>query len=151
MLQKVIDLWKATDFRLVPHTGSNMVIVAAADDILAQLEESQVTIGTIRGSRYVTPIKVRTHWLNIYTINLCIHNMVEILTFRIFALLRIPVIVITESEYYFRILQGVCFSVKYYKLLKKNAKKSIQIYICRVTDHTKICGTSMILWDIWLD
>ena len=58
MLQKVIDLWKATDFRLVPHTGTNIYIVAGADDILAQLEESQVTIGTIRGSRYVTPIKV---------------------------------------------------------------------------------------------
>ena len=56
MLQKVIDLWQATDFRLVHHP-SGIQIIAGADDILALLEESQVTIGTIRGSRYVTPIK----------------------------------------------------------------------------------------------
>lgn len=59
MLQKVIDLWKITDFRLVAHTGSNVHIISGADDILALLEESQVTVGTIRGSRYVTPIRVR--------------------------------------------------------------------------------------------
>ena len=59
MLQKVIDVWKNTDFRLVAHIGGNVHIIAGADDILTQLEESQVTIGTIRGSRYVTPIKVR--------------------------------------------------------------------------------------------
>ena len=58
MLQKVIDLWMASDFRLVPHASGTVSIIAGADDILAQLEESQVTIGTIRGSRYVTPIKV---------------------------------------------------------------------------------------------
>ena len=34
------------------------MIVAGADDIVAMLEESQVTVGTIRGSRYVGPIKV---------------------------------------------------------------------------------------------
>ena len=58
MLQKVIDVWQNTDFRLVPHSSGNVQIIAGADDILTQLEESQVTIGTIRGSRYVTPIKV---------------------------------------------------------------------------------------------
>ena len=62
MLQKVIDLWMATDFRLVPHVSGVVSIIAGADDILAQLEESQVTIGTIRGSRYVTPIKVSPHF-----------------------------------------------------------------------------------------
>ena len=60
MLQKVIDLWQSTDFRLVPHVSGSVAIIAGADDIMAQLEESQVTIGTIRGSRYVQPIKV---WL----------------------------------------------------------------------------------------
>ena len=58
MLQKVVDLWQATSFRLVPHSSGSVMIIAGADDILALLEESQVTIGTIRGSRYVTPIKV---------------------------------------------------------------------------------------------
>ena len=38
--------------------GGTVSILAGADDILAQLEESQVTIGTIRGSRYVNPIRV---------------------------------------------------------------------------------------------
>ncbi|XP_064622088.1 dynein axonemal heavy chain 6-like isoform X2 [Lineus longissimus] len=57
MLQKVIDLWQSTDFRLLPHAGRDTFIIAGADDIVAQLEESQVTVGTIRGSRYVTPIK----------------------------------------------------------------------------------------------
>ncbi|XP_023930267.1 dynein heavy chain 6, axonemal [Lingula anatina] len=57
MLNKVIDLWQHTDLRLVAHQGRDTWIIAGADDLLAQLEESQVTIGTIRGSRYVTPIK----------------------------------------------------------------------------------------------
>ncbi|KAL5008122.1 hypothetical protein ScPMuIL_013703 [Solemya velum] len=59
MLQKIIDLWQNTDFRLLSHTGRDTLIIAGADDIMAQLEESQVTIGTIRGSRYVTPIKAQ--------------------------------------------------------------------------------------------
>ncbi|XP_074663059.1 dynein axonemal heavy chain 6-like [Tubulanus polymorphus] len=57
MLQKVQDLWQSTDFRLIPHQGRDTSIIAGAEDLMAQLEESQVTIGTIRGSRYVTPIK----------------------------------------------------------------------------------------------
>ncbi|XP_035825271.1 dynein heavy chain 6, axonemal [Aplysia californica] len=59
MLQKVIDLWLSTDFRLVPHVGRDTLVIYGADDIMAQLEESQVTVGTIRGSRYVTPIKAQ--------------------------------------------------------------------------------------------
>jgi dynein heavy chain len=58
MLQKVVDLWQSTYFRLVAHTSGSVMIIAGADDIMAMLEESQVTIGTIRGSRYITPIKV---------------------------------------------------------------------------------------------
>ncbi|XP_019625905.1 PREDICTED: LOW QUALITY PROTEIN: dynein heavy chain 6, axonemal-like [Branchiostoma belcheri] len=60
MLQKVIELWHHTDFRLVPHNvRPDIMIIAGIDDIMAQLEESQVTIGTIRGSRYVTAIKTQ--------------------------------------------------------------------------------------------
>lgn len=57
MLQKIVDIWKSTDFRYVAHPGRDTFIIAGADDIMAQLEDSQVTIGTIRGSRYVGPIK----------------------------------------------------------------------------------------------
>ncbi|XP_059157269.1 dynein axonemal heavy chain 6-like [Physella acuta] len=59
MLQKVIDLWMSTDFRLVPHVGRDTLVIYGADDIMAQLEESQVTVGTIRGSRYIGPIKAQ--------------------------------------------------------------------------------------------
>ncbi|KAK7488391.1 hypothetical protein BaRGS_00020365, partial [Batillaria attramentaria] len=59
MLQKIVDLWQNTDFRLVPHAGRDTLIIYGADDIMAQLEESQVTVGTIRGSRYVGPIKAQ--------------------------------------------------------------------------------------------
>ncbi|XP_038073413.1 dynein heavy chain 6, axonemal-like isoform X3 [Patiria miniata] len=57
MLNKVIDLWQGTDFRLIPHSNRDFMIIAGADDITQQLEESQVTIATIRGSRFVAPIK----------------------------------------------------------------------------------------------
>ncbi|XP_022090728.1 dynein heavy chain 6, axonemal-like isoform X2 [Acanthaster planci] len=57
MLNKVIDLWQSTDFRLIPHSNRDFMIIAGADDITQQLEESQVTIATIRGSRFVSPIK----------------------------------------------------------------------------------------------
>ncbi|XP_041352994.1 dynein heavy chain 6, axonemal-like isoform X2 [Gigantopelta aegis] len=59
MLNKITSLWLNTDFRLLPHGGRDTSIIAGADDIMAQLEESQVTIGTIRGSRYVGPIKAQ--------------------------------------------------------------------------------------------
>ena len=45
MLQKVIDLWAVTEFRLVSHQQQGIMILAGADDILTQLEECQVTIG----------------------------------------------------------------------------------------------------------
>ncbi|XP_075255484.1 dynein axonemal heavy chain 6-like isoform X3 [Convolutriloba macropyga] len=57
MLQKVIELWAHTEFRLVAHPQQGIMMLAGADDILTQLEECQVTIGTIRGSRFVEPIK----------------------------------------------------------------------------------------------
>ncbi|XP_053375273.1 dynein axonemal heavy chain 6-like isoform X4 [Mercenaria mercenaria] len=70
MLQKIVDLWKNTDFRYLAHPGRDTFIIAGADDIMTQLEDSQVTIGTIRGSRYVGPIKAQVEeWerkLNIF-------------------------------------------------------------------------------------
>ncbi|XP_069464806.1 dynein axonemal heavy chain 14 [Ambystoma mexicanum] len=59
MLNKVIDLWSKTDFQLAVHQSDNctMTIIASAEEILVQLEESQVIISTIKGSRYSGPIK----------------------------------------------------------------------------------------------
>lgn len=39
------------------YPARDTFIIGGADDIMAQLEESQITIGMIKGSRYVAPIK----------------------------------------------------------------------------------------------
>uniref|UniRef100_A0A4W5QKK9 Dynein heavy chain linker domain-containing protein n=1 Tax=Hucho hucho TaxID=62062 RepID=A0A4W5QKK9_9TELE len=59
ILYKVIDLWRSTDFRLITHQSdtSTVKIIASADDVMAQLEESQTTIMSIKASRYAEPIK----------------------------------------------------------------------------------------------
>ncbi|CAM4551630.1 unnamed protein product [Caretta caretta] len=59
MLNKIINLWNKTNFHLSPHCSetSTVMIISSAEDIMAQLEESQVTISTIKGSCYVGPIK----------------------------------------------------------------------------------------------
>ncbi|PFX28824.1 Dynein heavy chain 1, axonemal [Stylophora pistillata] len=57
MLQKVMDYWNHTDFQLSAHTSRDIAIITGADDIITAVEESQVTLSNIRGSRFVTPIK----------------------------------------------------------------------------------------------
>ncbi|XP_073527968.1 dynein axonemal heavy chain 14 isoform X2 [Phyllobates terribilis] len=59
MLNKVISLWSKTDFRLTAHRTelSEILIIASAEDITAQLEECQVILSTVKGSRYCAPIK----------------------------------------------------------------------------------------------
>ncbi|XP_044147930.1 LOW QUALITY PROTEIN: dynein axonemal heavy chain 14 [Bufo gargarizans] len=59
MLSKVIGLWSKTDFKLTPHKSeiSEILIIATAEDITAQLEECQVILATVKGSRYCAPIK----------------------------------------------------------------------------------------------
>ena len=46
---------------MVSHSSAvqTVMIIATAEEIWSQLEESQITIATIKGSRYVQPIKVR--------------------------------------------------------------------------------------------
>ncbi|KAL2098860.1 hypothetical protein ACEWY4_005340 [Coilia grayii] len=59
MLNKVIDLWRCTDFRLITYNSdtSTVKIIASADDVMTQLDESQTTIMSLKSSRYVEPIK----------------------------------------------------------------------------------------------
>jgi len=38
-----------------------VMIIAGADELQTLLEESQVTLGMIRGSRYAAPVKVMSH------------------------------------------------------------------------------------------
>lgn len=60
MLFKIIDLWNTTPLHLVLHQteGNSILIISSVDDVLAQLEESQIIFATIKGSSYLGPIKV---------------------------------------------------------------------------------------------
>nr|XP_023488506.1 dynein heavy chain 14, axonemal isoform X2 [Equus caballus] len=59
MLFKIIDLWNTTPLHLVLHQteGNSILIISSVDDVLAQLEESQIIFATIKGSSYLGPIK----------------------------------------------------------------------------------------------
>ncbi|TPX75806.1 hypothetical protein CcCBS67573_g02914 [Chytriomyces confervae] len=58
MLSKVVKLWSDTEFIVLPYRDSKDVfILGAIDDIQTALEDSQVTISTIKASRFVGPIK----------------------------------------------------------------------------------------------
>uniref|UniRef100_F7F2H3 AAA+ ATPase domain-containing protein n=1 Tax=Ornithorhynchus anatinus TaxID=9258 RepID=F7F2H3_ORNAN len=59
MLDKIIYLWSNTPLRMVTHQSgaSTVLIISSVDDILAQLEESQVLILSIKGSSHLGPIK----------------------------------------------------------------------------------------------
>ena len=58
VFRQVMDYWNHTDFQLTAHTNRDVAVITSADDIISALEESQVTLSNIRGSRFVTPIKV---------------------------------------------------------------------------------------------
>lgn len=60
LLFKIIDLWKTTPLHLVLHhtETDDILIISSLDDLLAQLEESQVMLATVKGSSYSEPIKV---------------------------------------------------------------------------------------------
>ncbi|KAG2467637.1 DYH6 protein, partial [Polypterus senegalus] len=59
VLNKVTEMWKTIDFRLVKHQTdvSSVMIIASAEEITSLLEESKVTISTIKASRYAGPFK----------------------------------------------------------------------------------------------
>ncbi|XP_051780645.1 dynein axonemal heavy chain 6-like [Erpetoichthys calabaricus] len=59
VLNKVTEMWKTIDFRLVKHQTdvSSVMIIASAEEITSLLEESKLTISTIKASRYAGPFK----------------------------------------------------------------------------------------------
>ncbi|KAM9003084.1 dynein axonemal heavy chain 14 [Sarcophilus harrisii] len=59
MLLKIIELWNHTPIRLTVHQteASEILIISSLDDVLAQLEESQVIIATIKASPYLGAMK----------------------------------------------------------------------------------------------
>lgn len=57
---KVEDNWKETEFPCVPYRESKDVfILGGLDDVQVLLDDSQVNVSTIAGSRHVGPIKQR--------------------------------------------------------------------------------------------
>jgi hypothetical protein len=58
MLNRIIEIWKKTEFRLVPDHVKDVFVITGTEDIQILLEESQVTMSTIKSSKFITPIKV---------------------------------------------------------------------------------------------
>lgn len=60
MLFKIIELWNTSPLHLVPHLteGRSILVISSIDDVIAQLEDSQAILSTIKGSSYLRPIKV---------------------------------------------------------------------------------------------
>ncbi|KAK9411979.1 DNAH14: Dynein heavy chain 14 axonemal, partial [Crotalus adamanteus] len=59
MLKKIISLWQKTDFHLCPYytETSSICIISSVEDVTTLLEESLMTISTIKSSCFVEPIK----------------------------------------------------------------------------------------------
>jgi dynein heavy chain len=58
MLTKVVKLWNDAEFIVTPYRDSKDVfILGTVEDIQTLLEDSQVTIATIKSSRFIGPIK----------------------------------------------------------------------------------------------
>ena len=58
MLKKVENNWRELDYQLLPYKDTkDMFILGGIDEVMEKLEDSQVTISTIRGSRFQGPIK----------------------------------------------------------------------------------------------
>ncbi|XP_047430741.1 dynein axonemal heavy chain 6 [Mugil cephalus] len=64
IITKVDDIWKTTEFTVLPHGDSKEVfILGGTDDIQVLLDDSIINVGTVASSRYVTPIKVKVDQL----------------------------------------------------------------------------------------
>lgn len=58
MLSKVVKCWSEAEFIVTPYRDSKDVfIIGSVEDIQTLLEDSQVTVATIRSSRFLGPIK----------------------------------------------------------------------------------------------
>ncbi|XP_051041734.1 dynein axonemal heavy chain 14 [Phodopus roborovskii] len=59
MMFKIIELWNTYPLHLVLHytEGYSILIISSIDDTIAQLEDSQAILATIKGSSYLWPIK----------------------------------------------------------------------------------------------
>ena len=53
-----MNYWTLKDFQLVAHSTRDTAIIVGSDEIVTSLEESQVSLTNIKGSRFSNPIKV---------------------------------------------------------------------------------------------
>ncbi|XP_030595591.1 dynein heavy chain 6, axonemal-like isoform X2 [Archocentrus centrarchus] len=64
IISKVEDLWKNTEFTVLPHGDSkDAFILGGTEDIQALLDDSIINVGTVASSCYVAPIKWRVNEL----------------------------------------------------------------------------------------
>lgn len=61
MIKKVEAIWASLELTVSAHgrdvTKEGTYILGGVEDVFTQLEDSQVVIGTIKGSRYLGPVK----------------------------------------------------------------------------------------------
>ncbi|KAJ3111652.1 Dynein heavy chain 6, axonemal [Phlyctochytrium bullatum] len=58
MLQRVVRIWNEAEFAVINYRDSKDVfILGSVEDIQTLLEDSQVTLATIKGSRFIGPIR----------------------------------------------------------------------------------------------
>ncbi|ERE72969.1 dynein heavy chain 14, axonemal-like protein [Cricetulus griseus] len=76
MMFKIIELWNTSPLHLVLHhtEGYSILIISSIDDTIAQLEDSQAILATIKASSYMTPIEdLVTEWhqnLNLFSLTI---------------------------------------------------------------------------------
>ena len=54
--------WVSKEFTLVPYTTTGnrqTFLLGGVEDLFSSLEDSLTTLGTIKNSKYVAPVKVR--------------------------------------------------------------------------------------------
>uniref|UniRef100_A0A6Q2Z4C9 Dynein, axonemal, heavy chain 6 n=1 Tax=Esox lucius TaxID=8010 RepID=A0A6Q2Z4C9_ESOLU len=60
ILKKVEDLWKTSEFTVLPHRESKDVfILGGTDDVQVLLDDSTINVATVASSRYVGPMRTR--------------------------------------------------------------------------------------------
>eukprot|EP00505_MAST-04D_sp_SCG-Rhode-Island_P000545 Stramenopile-MAST_4_protein_545 len=58
MLEKVVNLWKRQEFEVSLYKGLNGIfILGSVEEVLQDIDDSLVTLGTVMGSRYVAAIR----------------------------------------------------------------------------------------------
>jgi len=123
---KVMDFWNHTDFQLSAHPTRDVAIITGADDIITSVEESQVTLSNIRGSRFVTPIKVLIWWRMFY----------DMVTQRRLFVLKINSLFFLISWCFSQSIKNNCRSI--FKALVEDWSRKLKLF-ARTLDEWLLC------------